>query len=147
MPGPPVPVGSLSEVHVAPDGSVWVAGWASIDGQEHAAVFRHTGHDWERLTTGLEAGINGNTLVVLSESDAWLGMNSGLAHFDGTRWSRVSDLPADAVPSALEAVGPDDIWLAGIDHASGTPAGNRLWAVGLVFATPTRLAAFAAYGE
>ncbi|WP_146605058.1 hypothetical protein [Jiangella anatolica] len=126
VPGPPVPAGSFSDVQVAADGSVWVAGWASIHGREHAAVFRHTGRGWERLSAGLEGGINGNALAVLSASDAWLGMNGGLAHFDGTRWSLVSDLPAAGVPTALEAVGPKDIWLAGIDQGSGTPFGSSL---------------------
>lgn len=126
VPGPAVPTGSFSDVQVASDGSVWVTGWAAVDGREHAVVYRYAGHDWELLSAGLEGAINGNTLAVVSKDDVWLGMYGGLAHFDGSRWVVVSDLPQDGVPTALEATGPDDVWLAGVDHGSGTPIGSSL---------------------
>lgn len=126
VPGPPVPTGSFSDVKVGADGAVWASGWANVAGREHAAVYRYAGNTWESLTAGLEGGINGNTLAVLSKDDAWLGMNSGLAHFDGSRWERISDLPANGVPTGIVAASPNDIWLAGIDHNSGIPIGSSL---------------------
>lgn len=126
VPGPAVPTGSFSDVEVASDGTVWATGWADVGGQEHAAVYRYDGKTWEPLTEGLEGGVNGNTLAVLAKDDAWLGMNGGLAHFDGKRWTLVNDLPADGVPTGLVAAGPKDIWLAGIDHSAGVPIGSSL---------------------
>lgn len=120
VPGPAVPTGSFDEVQVAPDGSIWTAGWASIDGKEHAVVYRYARGAWQPLTTGLEESINGNALTVIANNDAWLGLNAGLAHYDGKSWKLTDDVPADGsqIPTALAAAGPKDIWAVGVNHGS-----------------------------
>jgi hypothetical protein len=121
IPGPAVPTGSFDEVTIGPDGAPWAAGWASIDGKEHAVVYRYAGRSWQPLTTGLEESINGNTLTVIAKNDAWLGLNAGLAHFDGKSWKLVDDVPTDGsqIPNKLVAAGPKDIWAVGVEHKGG----------------------------
>jgi hypothetical protein len=118
VPGPAVPAGSFSDVVVGPDGNVWATGWAEVDGSEHAVVYRYADGTWQPLSAGLEQSINGNTLTVISENDAWLGLNAGLAHFDGKSWRLVDEVPADGsqIPTAMAAAGPNDIWLVGVEH-------------------------------
>jgi hypothetical protein len=57
-------------VQVGPDGSVWVAGWARVDGSEHAVVYRYADGSWQPLTSGLEQSVNGNALTVVSKNEA-----------------------------------------------------------------------------
>ncbi|WP_329002855.1 hypothetical protein OHA18_06625 [Kribbella sp. NBC_00709] len=118
---PAVPTGSFDDVVVAPDKSVWVAGWANVGGTERAVVYRYAGGKWQALYAGLETSINGNVLAVLSANNAWLGLNAGLAHFDGKRWTLVKDLPVDGsqIPTGIAAAGPKNIWLVGVRYASG----------------------------
>jgi hypothetical protein len=120
VPGPSVPTGSFGTVAIGPNGAVWAAGWANVDGKEHAVVYRYSGGTWQPLTTGLEGSINGNTLAVISAKDAWLGLNGGLAHFDGKRWTLVDDVPADGsqIPTGIAVAGPKDIWLVGVEHVA-----------------------------
>lgn len=120
VPGPSVPAGSFSAVTIAPDGTPWASGWADVGGREHAVVYRYAKGAWQPLTTGLEGSINGNTLTVLSATDAWLGLNGGMAHFDGKTWKLVDDVPADGsqIPTGLVAAGPKDIWASGVAHTS-----------------------------
>ncbi|MEV0797888.1 hypothetical protein AB0I34_09370 [Kribbella sp. NPDC050281] len=114
VPGPSVPTGSFGSVAIGPNGAVWAAGWANVDGQEHAVVYRYAGGSWQPLTAGLEGSINGNTLAVISAKDAWLGLNGGLAHFDGKRWTLVDDVPADGsqIPTGIAVAGPKNICLS-----------------------------------
>jgi hypothetical protein len=58
---------------------------------------------------------------VLSANDAWLGLNAGLAHFDGKRWTLVKDVPVDGsqIPTGIAAAGPKNIWLVGVQYAAG----------------------------
>ena len=74
-----------------------------------------------RWAAGLEGSVNGNVLTVLSAKNAWLGLNAGLAHFDGKRWTLVTDLPTDGsqIPTAMAAAGPKNIWLVGVQYTSG----------------------------
>jgi hypothetical protein len=118
---PAVPTGSFDDVVIAPDKSVWVAGWASVAGTERAVVYRYAGGKWHPLYTGLENSINGNVLAVLSSDNAWLGLNAGLAHFDGKRWTLVKDVPVDGsqIPTGIAAAGPKNIWLVGVQYAAG----------------------------
>lgn len=118
---PAVPTGSFDEVVIAPDASVWVTGWANVGGKERAVVYRYAGGKWQALNAGLEDSVNGNVLTVLSAKNAWLGLNAGLAHFDGKRWTLVTDLPTDGsqIPTAMAAAGPKDIWLVGVQYTSG----------------------------
>lgn len=126
VPGPRVPTGSFGEVTIAPDGTPWMTGWAEVNGSEHAVVYRYAGRKWHALTSGLEQSINGNALTVISPSDAWLGLNAGMAHYDGKSWKLVDDVPSDGshIPTALAAVGPKDIWAVGVQHGGG-PGGER----------------------
>jgi hypothetical protein len=119
VPGPTVPAGSFGAVEVGPDGTVCTGGWANVDGTEHAVVYRYAGGKWQPLTAGLEQSVNVNALAVISENDAWLGLNAGLAHFDGTKWELASDVPSDGshIPTALAVAGPKDIWAVGVEHA------------------------------
>ncbi|GAA1696074.1 hypothetical protein GCM10009745_47550 [Kribbella yunnanensis] len=118
VPGPSVPAGSFSDVTIAPDGTPWVSGWADVGGREHAVVYRYAKGAWQQLTAGLENSINGNTLTVLSATDAWLGLNGGIAHFDGKTWKLVDDVPADGshIPTGMVAASPTDIWASGVVH-------------------------------
>ena len=120
VPGPSVPTGAFSDVTIAPDGTPWISGWAGVDGSEHAVVYRYAKGAWQPLTSGLEQSINGNTLTVLSATDAWLGLNGGMAHFDGKTWKLAADVPADGsqIPTNLVAAGPKDIWASGVAHTS-----------------------------
>lgn len=117
--GPAVPAGSFDEVTIGPDGAVWTGGWANVEGTEHAVVYRYVDGTWQPLTAGLEQSINANTLAVIAEDDAWVGLNAGLAHYDGTRWELVDDVPSDGsqIPTALAVAGPKDIWLVGVHHS------------------------------
>ncbi|NEA32919.1 hypothetical protein [Streptomyces sp. SID13031] len=126
VPGPAVPTGSFGEVEIAPDGTPWMAGWADLGGSEHAVVYRYAGGKWQPLAAGLEQSINANALAVISATDVWLGLNAGLAHFDGKSWKLVDDLPTDGsqIPTALTAAGPKNIWLVGVQHTGG-PEGER----------------------
>ena len=74
-----------------------------------------------RCTPASRRPINGNVLAVLSANNAWLGLNAGLAHFDGKRWTLVKDLPTDGsqIPTGIAAAGPKNIWLVGVRYASG----------------------------
>ncbi|TDU90671.1 hypothetical protein EV138_4263 [Kribbella voronezhensis] len=121
VPAPAVPTGSFDEVKIGPDGTPWVTGWARIGTEEPAVVYRYVAGKWQALNTGLEGAINGNTLTVISRNDAWIGMNPGLAHFDGKSWKLVDALPEDGskIPTALAAAGPKDIWLVGVGHKGG----------------------------
>lgn len=118
---PAVPTGSFDDVVIAPDKSVWVAGWANVGGTERAVVYRYAGGKWQPLYAGLENSINGNVLAVLSANNAWLGLNAGLAHFDGKRWTLVKDVPVDGsqIPTGIAAAGPKNIWLVGVQYNSG----------------------------
>jgi len=118
VPGPAVPAGSFDDVAAGPDGAIWATGWARVDGQEHAVVYKYVGGAWKALTNGLEQSINGNALSIISANDAWLGLNAGLAHYDGKTWKLVSDVPTDGsqIPIALKAAGPKDIWFVGVHH-------------------------------
>lgn len=118
---PAVPTGSFDDVVIAPDASAWVTGWANVGGKERAVVYRYAAGKWQALNTGLEGSINGNVLTVLSAKNAWLGLNAGLAHFDGKRWTLVKDLPTDGsqIPTGMAAAGPKNIWLVGVEYASG----------------------------
>lgn len=118
---PAAPTGSFDDVVIAPDGSAWITGWANVGGAERAVVYRYAAGKWQPLNTGLEKSINGNVLTVLSATNAWLGLNAGLAHFDGKRWTLVSDVPVDGsqIPTAIAAVGPKNIWLVGVQYAAG----------------------------
>ncbi|TDD47332.1 hypothetical protein E1263_34790 [Kribbella antibiotica] len=120
VPGPAVPTGAFSDVTIAPDGTPWISGWADVDGRERAVVYRYAKGAWQPLTAGLENSINGNTLTVLSATNAWLGLNGGMAHFDGKTWKLVDDVPADGsqIPTNLVATGPKDIWASGVAHTS-----------------------------
>jgi len=120
VPGPDVPAGSFSDVTIAPDGTPWVSGWADVGGREHAVVYRYVKGAWQQLTDGLENSVNGNTLAVFSATDAWLGLNAGMAHFDGKTWTLSDDVPADGskIPTGLVATGPNDIWASGVDHTT-----------------------------
>ena len=125
---PAVATGSFSAVEIGPDGAVWAAGWANVGGTERAAVYRYAGGRWKALNAGLADALNANTLVVVSANDAWVGLNGGsvLAHFTGTRWTAAKGVPLDGVPSGFAATGPDDIWMAGIDHGADVPIGASL---------------------
>ncbi|MBB6567097.1 hypothetical protein HPO96_31645 [Kribbella sandramycini] len=120
VPAPAVPTGSLSSVAIGPDGVPWVSGWAEVAGREHATAYRFVGGKWQPLIKGLEGSINGNTLAVVGPNDAWLGLNAGLARFDGKAWKLVADLPTDGskIPTGLAVAGPKDIWLVGVDHTA-----------------------------
>ncbi|MFF1818064.1 hypothetical protein ACFVWG_12265 [Kribbella sp. NPDC058245] len=120
VPGPKTPTGSFSDVSIAPDGTPWASGWADVNGSEHAVVYRYVKGAWQQLTTGLENSINGNTLTVLSATNAWLGLNGGMAHFDGKTWKLVDEVPADGsqIPTDLVAAGPKNIWASGVAHTS-----------------------------
>ncbi|QNE19205.1 hypothetical protein F1D05_16405 [Kribbella qitaiheensis] len=126
VPGPAVPTGSFDEVTIGPGGAPWVAGWASVDGVERAVVYRYAGGSWQALNAGLENSINGNALTVIAKNDAWLGLNAGLAHFDGKSWKLVKEVPSDGsqIPTALVAAGPKDVWAVGVEHGGG-PLGER----------------------
>ena len=128
VPGPAVATGSFSAVEIGPDGAVWAAGWANVGGTERAAVYRYAGGRWKSLNAGLADALNANTLVVVSANDAWVGLNSGsvLAHFTGARWTAAKGVPLDGVPTGFAATGPDDIWMAGIDHGADVPIGASL---------------------
>ncbi|WP_410785312.1 hypothetical protein [Kribbella sp. C-35] len=93
----------------------------SLGGKERAVVYRYAAGKWQALNTGLEGSINGNVLAVLSAKNAWLGLNAGLAHFDGKRWTLVKDLPTDGsqIPTGMAAAGPKNIWLVGVQYTSG----------------------------
>ena len=118
---PAVPTGSFDDVVIAPDASAWVTGWANVGGKERAVVYRYAAGKWQALNTGLEGSVNGNVLTVLSAKNAWLGLNAGLAHFDGKRWTLVKDLPTDGsqIPTGMAAAGPKNIWLVGVQYTSG----------------------------
>jgi hypothetical protein len=126
VPGPAVSTGSFGDVTIGPDGKPWMSGWADLGGSEHAVVYRYAGGKWQPLADGLEQSVNANALTVISKNDAWLGLNPGLAHFDGKSWKVVDDLPTDGsqIPTALKAVGPKNIWLVGVQHTGG-PEGER----------------------
>lgn len=115
---PAVPTGTFGDVAVGPDGTVWVAGWASVDGAERGVVYTYAHGSWRLLGDGLEQTINGNTLLVRSATEAWLGANPGLARFDGKRWTPVEEFPGDGsqILTGLAADGPTDIWAAGVAH-------------------------------
>lgn len=119
--GPDVPAGQFGEVKIAPDGALWVAGWARIGDREPGVVYRYAGGKWQPLTAGLEDSINGNVLAVFSNTDAWLGLNAGLAHWDGKTWTYVGNVPTDGsvIPTAMVNQGSKNIWLTGVQH-SGT---------------------------
>jgi hypothetical protein len=121
VPGPDVPAGSFDEVKIAPDGTPWVTGWARIGDKEPAVVYRYAGGEWRPLNNGLEGSINGNALAVISSTDAWLGLNAGMAHFDGKSWKLVDEVPSNGsqIPSALTAAGPKDVWAVGVEHRGG----------------------------
>jgi hypothetical protein len=118
---PAVPTGSFDDVVLAPDKSAWISGWANVDGKERAVVYRYAAGKWQALNTGLDTSINGNVLSVLSATNAWLGLNAGLAHFDGKRWTLVKDLPTNGsqIPTAMAAAGPKNIWLVGVQYTPG----------------------------
>lgn len=118
---PAVPTGSFDDVVLAPDASAWITGWASVGGKERAVVYRYAAGKWQALNAGLDTSINGNVLAVLSPKNAWLGLNAGLAHFDGKRWTLVKDLPTNGsrIPTGLAAAGPKDIWLVGVQYTAG----------------------------
>lgn len=126
VPAPAVSTGSFGEVKIASDGTPWIAGWANLGGSERAVVYRYAKGKWQPLADGLEQSINANALAVISPTDAWLGLNPGLAHFDGKSWKVVDDLPTDGsqIPTALTAAGPKNIWLVGVQHTGG-PSGER----------------------
>jgi hypothetical protein len=126
VPGPAVPAGSFDEVTIGPDGTPWMTGWASVAGKECAVVYRYAADAWHPVNKGLEGSINGNALTVIAKNDAWLGLNAGLAHFDGKAWKLVDDVPSDGsqIPTALVAAGPKNVWAVGVEH-SGGPAGER----------------------
>jgi hypothetical protein len=118
--GPAVPNGQFGDIKIAPDGALWIAGWARIGDREPGVVYRYAGGKWQPLTAGLEDSVNGNVLTVFSNTDAWLGLNAGLAHWDGKTWTLVKEVPTDGsiIPTAMVDQGRKNIWLTGVQHSS-----------------------------
>ncbi|GAA0618611.1 hypothetical protein HPO96_13435 [Kribbella sandramycini] len=125
MPGPDVPYGVFGDIERGPDGSLWVTGWGQVGGRERAVVYRYADGRWQSLNVGLEDSINGNVLAVLSATDVWLGLNAGLAHWDGKIWTYVDAVPTNGlvIPLAFAADDRNNLWLTGIEHvdALGRP--------------------------
>ncbi|MDT0344961.1 beta propeller repeat protein [Streptomyces litchfieldiae] len=117
----PAEIGAFDDVVVDAEGTVWVTGWARIGSAEPAVVYQYADGEWTEYADGLEGAINGNSLTVLAPDDAWLALNPGLAHFDGTSWTMVEEFPADGsqILSGIAAVDATDIWAAGHQYTGG----------------------------
>lgn len=112
----PAEIGAFDDVAVDAEGTVWVTGWARIGTAEPAVVYQYADGQWTEYADGLGGAINGNSLTVLAPDDAWLALNPGLAHFDGTSWTMVKEFPADGsqILTGLTAVDATNIWAAGV---------------------------------
>lgn len=113
----PAKIGGLSEV-VSAAGSVWIAGWASVGGSEHAVVYRYTDGVWTRCDKGLADVQNVNCLHVFADGTAWAGLNPGMAHFDGSSWTLAPEWPDDGsmIPSRIIANSTKDLYAAGLQY-------------------------------
>ncbi|MCZ7417362.1 hypothetical protein [Streptomyces sp. WMMC897] len=125
----PAEIGAFDDVVVDARGTVWVTGWARIGSAEPAVVYQYADGAWTEHADGLEGAINGNSLTVLAPDDAWLALNPGLAHFDGTSWTVMEEFPADGsqILTGLAAVDATDVWAAGIEIAGPGPARPVAW--------------------
>lgn len=101
-------VGTLGDLTVAPDGTLWVApGVSSFDGET-----------WTTYTTeGLRDGY-AQTVEVAPDGTVWAGTEQGLARLDGETWTIVSPL-ADIVDVATA---PDGSVVAGFYRPPRNPS-------------------------
>ncbi|NEE00830.1 hypothetical protein [Phytoactinopolyspora halotolerans] len=114
----PAEIGAFDDVVVDAEGTVWVTGWARVGSAESAVVYRYADGEWAEYSDGLEGAINGNSLTVLAADDAWLALNPGLAHFDGTSWTMVEEFPADGLQilTGIAAADATDVWATGVQY-------------------------------
>ncbi|MFI0732064.1 hypothetical protein ACH4S9_24185 [Streptomyces sp. NPDC021225] len=122
----PLPAGARGGFHavaVSPQGTVWAGGGLFNDNEDglQSPLLMTKGSDgtWRSVEIPAEAAV-GSTINVLplADDDVWLLGVKGVAHFDGTAWTR------QRLPSQL-----DDTTFYLYDIEEREP--GELWAVGL----------------
>jgi hypothetical protein len=111
----------VSSVAVAPDGSLWVAGWKGTQGSDYIARF--DGAEWEEYP--------GSRALLAVTADGWvwgIDPGQGLVRFDGQDWA-VYSTPSEVDPHInrlLEA--PDgSLWMT--DNANLARLEGSTWQV------------------
>ena len=127
-----VPSHVLSNIEIAPDGTVWIATEARDHGEPDpgedpnvpaAGAASFNGETWTTYTTADGLASNDGEVVVAPDGTAWVTHGEAVSRFDGDTWS------AHDTPGSLRsgAVGGSDgtLWLAtynGFVHFDGTDA-------------------------
>ncbi len=109
-------IGNRTNQIVAVDGSgpddVWAVGVRrDIAGAYTPLTMHWDGESW--TSHAPPAGVTGSfdAIAVLSPTDAWALGAATLVRWDGGAW-RSAPLPAGASSAAVEAIAPDDVWVA-----------------------------------
>ncbi|TLS44516.1 hypothetical protein FE633_19600 [Streptomyces montanus] len=146
----------LSDVVALAEDDIWVAG--ATEGTSDGFLLRYDGKRWQRqpMPTTLGESVHEPRLDPLGSGEVLLTAGrpdqsaSRMAHWDGTRWSAVPELPDGRPVADLKAFSADDIWVLSRDsrilHWDGTrwttsalpataasldgSASDDLWAVG-----------------
>jgi hypothetical protein len=97
--------------------------WAVGNGTDH-----WDGAHWSQVAAPIPVGSNGpqNLCAVDgdSSSDVWAACGKLILRWDGTSWTRVAP-PSKIDVSAVAAISPSDVWLAGTGGAAGKGAVTR----------------------
>ena len=121
--------GGLLAADASSPSDVWAVGASNhLSPTQLGLALRWDGNRWVRVdVTGVDALYD---VTVIGPRDAWAIGPRGpeddywLGHWDGTDWSAVQPPPrwTHVLPSAIEAVAADDVWLVGTDYGTETRA-------------------------
>jgi signal transduction histidine kinase/ligand-binding sensor domain-containing protein len=120
-PGPgdePLGATNVTSLLAGPDGSLWI-GFRP----EGVSVLKQG-----RVTRyGPEDGLPSGAVQLARDLDGsiWAATRTGLAHFDGHRWRRVSNDPLLATPYDVRVDRAGTVWVAAVDGLLARPAGEQ----------------------
>jgi hypothetical protein len=134
--------GRLTDVAIESSNSVWASGigmLGSVDSPpgERAVAAHWNGESWSTTPLPVPAGAvmsSADTVAVGGTDDVWIGGWYGtptgagalLVHWDGQSW-HLAGTAAGAEIRAIAVLGPDDVWAAGVAHASPESALVEHW--------------------
>jgi hypothetical protein len=109
----------LTSISGSSPSDIWAAGIASTQGKHDSPILEHfNGTSWSNVTAPVSAPTGGLTDVVdISPTDAYAVTNVGaILQWNGTTWTLLNattQTGAAVTGSAVAALSPTDVWIAG----------------------------------
>jgi hypothetical protein len=109
----------LTSISGSSPSDIWAAGTASTGGKHDSPILEHfNGTSWSNVTVPVSAPTGGLTDVVdISPTDAYAVTNVGaILQWNGTTWTLLNattQTGAAVTGSAVAALSPTDVWIAG----------------------------------